>query len=125
MLKSRLDLENWTGHTTEAVKQDVYAAIFVSNLESLLSQEVQEELSKGDGQRKHPVQVNRAVSYHAVKEQILDLLYKDVPIDQAIDQIHTWMRRNPVAIRQRKIPRPRPSIHRSYNYQRNLKKSVF
>jgi hypothetical protein len=125
MLKSRLDLENWTGHTVEAVKQDVYAAIFVSNLESLLSQEVQEELSKADGERKHPLQVNRAVSYHALKEQILNLLYKDTPVDEAITHIQTWMRSNPVAFRQRKIPRPKPSVHRSYTYQRNLKKSVF
>jgi hypothetical protein len=125
MLKSRLDLENWTGQTLEAVKQDLHAAVFLSNLESLLSQEVQEQLSHGDAERKHPIAVNRAVSYHAVKERLLDLLFKDVPVDQTIIEIQAWMRRNPVTLRKRRIPRPKTSLHRSYNYQRNIKKSVF
>ena len=125
MLKSRLDLENWTGQTLEAVRQDVHAAVFVSNLESILSQEVQEELSKSDGQRKYPLQVNRAVSYHALKERLLDLLFKQTPVDQTISQIQDWMRCNPVSVRKRNIPRQTISIKRSYNYQRYLKKSVF
>ena len=125
MLKRRLDLENWTGQTLEAVRQDVHAAVLVSNLESLLRQEVQEQLSNGNAQRKYPAQVNRAVSYHALKEHILELLYKDTPIDQASAQIQDWMRCNPVSVRKRKIPRPQTSIKRSYNYQRYAKKSVF
>jgi hypothetical protein len=125
MLKSRLDLENWTGQTLEAVLQDVQAAVFVSNLESLLSQEVQEELTQGDAQRQYPLQVNRSVSYHALKEHLLALLYSQTPIENAIKEIQTWMRRNPVCVRKRKTPRPPPSFPRSYNYQRNIKKSVF
>lgn len=125
MLKSRLDLENWTGQTLEAVRQDVQAAVFVSNLESLLSQEVQEELSKGDADRKNPLQVNRSVSYHALKERLLDLLFKQTPIEQVLSEIQAWMRCNPVSVRKRKIPRPTTSIKRSYNYQRYAKKCVF
>lgn len=125
MLKSRLDLENWTGQTLEAVYQDVHAAVFIANIESLLSQEVQEELSQADAERKHPLQINRAVSYHALKERVIDLFYNQKPVDQAIANIQSWMRRNPVSIRKRKIPRPTPSLHRSYHYQRNLKKNVF
>jgi len=125
MLKSRLDLENWTGQTLEAVRQDVQAAVFVSNLESLLSQEVQEALSKGDADRKYPLQVNRSVSYHALKERLLDLLFNQSPIEQVISETQAWMRSNPVSVRKRKIPRPTTSIKRSYNYQRYVKKSVF
>jgi hypothetical protein len=125
MLKSRLDLENWTGQTLEAVRQDVQAAVFVSNLESLLSQEVQEELDRGNADRKNPFQVNRSVSYHALKERLLDLLFKQTPIEQVISETQAWMRCNPVSVRKRKIPRPTASIKRSYNYQRYAKKSVF
>ena len=42
MLKGRLDLENWSGQTVEAVRQVVQAAVFVSNMETLLSQQAQE-----------------------------------------------------------------------------------
>lgn len=127
MLKGRLDLENWSGQTSEAVRQDVQAAVLVSNLESLLSQQVQEQLSAGDAQRLHPAQVNRAISYHALKELMLELLWSQRPVEEVIGQIQQWMRSNPVSVRADRPPppRPKPSAHRSHHFQRHLKKTVF
>jgi Transposase DDE domain len=127
MLKGRLDLENWSGLTEEAVRQDVQAAVLVSNLESLLSQEPQEQLTAGDSEREHPAQVNRADSYHALKEQILDLLWSKRPWERTVQRIQRWMQANPVSVRPDRDPPPRKpqSMHRSYHYQRNLKKTVF
>jgi hypothetical protein len=126
MLKGRLDLENWTGQTVEAVKQDVQAAVLVANLETLLSQEPQEQLSQSDDQRQYPAQVNRAVSYHALKEHILDLLWSRRPIEHVVQHIQHWMKSNPVCVRPDRSPPRRPqSFNRSYHYQRNLRKTVF
>lgn len=126
MLKGRLDLENWSGQTVESVRQDVQAAVFVSNVESLLSQEAQEELSAQDAGRHYPAQVNRAVSYHALKERMLDLLWSKRPIQNVLEEIQLWMQSNPVSVRpDRSPPRRRKSFHRSYHYQRNLRKTVF
>jgi hypothetical protein len=126
MLKGRLDLENWSGQTVEAVRQDVQAAVFVSNLESLLSQEAQEELSAQDATRQYPAQVNRAVSYHALKERLLDLLWSKRPIQEVLQEVQRWMQSNPVSVRPDRSPPRRPkSFHRSYHYQRNLRKTVF
>ena len=126
LLKGRLDLENWSGHTVEAVKQDVQAAVLVSNLESLLSQEPQQELSAGDAARKYPAQVNRAVSYHALKERLLDLLWSERPIPEVLQEVQRWMQSNPVSVRRHRKALRRPqSLNRSYHYQRNIKKMVF
>ena len=126
MLKGRLDLENWSGQTVEAVRQDVQAAVFVSNVESLLSQEAQEELSAGDPTRQYPAQVNRAVSYHALKARMLELLWSGRPLEKVLEEMQRWMRSNPVSVRsKRQVPRRGPSFHRSYHHQRNLRKSVF
>ena len=127
MLKGRLDLENWTGHTLEAVRQDLQAAVLVSNLETLLSQEAQEQLTAGDDQRQYPAQVNRADSYHALKEQMIDLLWSRRRLGKALLRIQQWMRANPVSVRPDRPPPPRrkPSASRSYHYQRHLKKTVF
>ena len=126
MLKGRLDLENWSGQTVEAVRQDVQAAVFVSNVESLFSQEAQEELSAQDATRQYPAQVNRAVSYHALKERMLDLLWSKRPIQKVLEEIQRWMQSNPVSVRPDRSPPRRPqSFHRSYHYQRNLRKTVF
>lgn len=126
MLKGRLDLENWSGNTVEAVRQDLQAAVFISNVESMLSQEAQEELSAKDSQRQYPAQVNRAVSYHALKERLLDLFWSQRPAQEVLEEMQRWMRSNPVSVRQpRPVPRRPQSFHRSYHYQRNIKKTVF
>lgn len=126
MLKGRLDLENWSGWTQEAVRQDVQAAILVSNLETLLSQEPQEQLSAGDRARHYPAKVNRAVSYHALKEKMIDLLWSSRSWDKALAQIQRWMLDNSVSVRQDRSPPRRPqSFHRSYHHQRHLRKTVF
>jgi len=126
MLKGRLDLENWSGQTVEAVRQDVQAAVLVSNVESLLSQEAQEELSAQDATRQYPARVNRAMSYHALKERMLDLLWSRRPIQKVLEEIQRWMQSNPVSVRpDRSPPRRKQSFHRSYHYQRNLRKTVF
>jgi len=126
MLKGRLDLENWSGQTVEAVRQDLQAAVFVSNVESLLSQQAQEQLSAEDAGRQYPAQVNRALSYHALKERMLELLWSDRPTVEVLQGIQTWMRSNPVSARpDRKVPRREQSLHRSYHYQRHVRKTVF
>jgi hypothetical protein len=126
MLKGRLDLENWSGQTVEAVRQDVQAAVLVSNLESLFSQEAQEELSAQDATRQNPAQVNRAVSYHALKERMLDLLCSQRPIQEVLQEMQRWMQSSPVSVRPDRSPLRRPqSFHRSYHHQRNLRKTVF
>lgn len=126
LLKGRLDLENWSGQTVEAVQQDVQAAVLVSNVETLLSQEAQEELSAGDATRQYPAQVNRAVSYHALKERLLDLLWSPRPLETVLKEVQRWMQSTPVSVRPgRQVPRRPPSFHRSYHHQRHLRKTVF
>lgn len=127
MLKGRLDLENWTGQTVEAVLQDLHAATLVANLETLLSQEPQEALSAGDHERKHPARINRSVSYHALKERIIDLLWdRRRPVDHVLGEVQQWMRRNPVCQRMKRNPgRGKIPPLRSYQFQRNIRKNVF
>ena len=126
LLKGRLDLENWSGQTVEAVQQDVQAAVFVSNVETLLSQPAQEALSAADAGRQYPAQVNRAVSYHALKERMLDLLWSERPVEKVLAEIQRWMQSNPVSVRpNRQVPRRPQSFHRSYHHQRHLRKTVF
>jgi len=126
LLKGRLDLENWSGQTAEAVRQDLQAAVFVSNVESLLSQQAQEKLSARDATRQYPAQVNRAVSYHALKERMLELLWGRQSTVVVLQEMQRWMQSNPVSVRpDRKVPRREPSSNRSYHHQRHVRKTVF
>jgi hypothetical protein len=126
LVKSRLDLENFSGLSAEAIRQDLHATIFLSNLEALLIQPAQAQLRRTSGRRQHPAQVNHAVSFHALKSQIVQLLLSDQPISQVLPKLERLFLDNPVSSRpQRKVPRQKKSGWRSYHYQRNIRKAVF
>src|ERR1035437_1770304 len=126
LLKSRLDLENFTGRSPEAVRQDVYATIFLSNLESVLTRPTQRQMTHASPPRQHASQVNRAVSFHALKSHIIELLLSQVPPQQVIPKLEGLFAGAPVTIRPgRKVPRKKASAWRSYWFQRHVRKSVF
>lgn len=127
MFKGRLETENFSGRTVQAIRQDVQAAALLINLESLLSEPTQEGLDQGRGSRMHQLQVNRSVSYHALKLKVLDLLYRDLPPEQVIMQLAQLFSGSPVAVRpQRAAPKRRKrSLARSLHFQRRVKKIVF
>lgn len=127
MLKGRLELENFSGQTVEAVEQDVQAALLLANLESVLSEPTQAALNQQRQADTQPRQVNRSNSYHAIKDQVVDLLYGDTPAPTVLQKLMRLFQGEPVAVRpNRQAPRRRrPSFHRSYHFQRRVKKVVF
>ena len=127
MLKGRLELENFSGRTVEAIRQDVQAAVLLANLESVLSEPTQAALTEQSTSETQPLQVNRSNSYHALKDQVLDLLYRDIPASTVIEKLMKLFKGSPVAVRpDRKAPRRRKaSFYRSYHFQRRVKKTVF
>jgi hypothetical protein len=128
MLKGRLDLENFSGETPEAVRQDFFAAVLVANLESVLSQPVQSALNQRHDPEVHPRQVNHSVCYHALKDQVLDLLYRDLPAPQVLAKLMRFFQGSPVVARPKRQGPERAkkmSYNRSYHFQRRVKKIVF
>ena len=126
LLKGRLDLEHFTGLSVEAVRQDLYATIFLSNLESVLIQPAQEQLQQKSQALAQGQQVNHAVSFHGLKSRIIALLLSAEPISQVLPKLQRLFLSNPVSQRpERQVPRRKRSGWRSYQYQRNTRKAVF
>jgi hypothetical protein len=125
-LKGRLDLENFTGQTVLAVEQDFQAMLFLSNVESLVSAPAQAELPEPSAARQQPLQINRAVSLHALKSHLIELLASAVPAEEVLSRLEQWFVHNPVPMRpNRQVPRRKPSAFRSYHYQRRVRKIVY
>jgi Transposase DDE domain len=126
LLKSRLELENFSGQTPEAVRQDFHATVLLCNLESVLTADTTMAWEAQAGAGAPPRQVNRAVSFHAIKHELLPLLYSDLPVAQVVVKLQAWFAGAPVSVRPpRKIPRLPPSFARGYHFQRRVKKTVF
>lgn len=125
-LKGRLDLEHCSGKTVAAVEQDFHATVLLSNVESVVAGVAQAQLDERTAGRQQPAQVNRAVSLHALKYRLIELLSCRVPAEKVLAELTEWFQANPVSVRRgRAVPRRKPSPSRSYHYQRRVRKYVF
>lgn len=126
VLKGHLALENFSGQTTQAVRQDFQASLLLCNLETILVGPVNGQLQRESPGEQRPKQVNRAMAFHALKDHLIDLLYSKVPTEQVIGQLQQLFRGCSVSGRpNRRPPRPKPSLNRSYHFQRRVRKVVF
>lgn len=126
LMKGRLELENFSGHTSEAVRQDFHSTVLLCNLETILTASTDATLQEQSSTHEHPKQVNRSNSFHAIKYELLPLLYSDIPTVQVIEKLQSWFAGAPVSVRAgRKVPRRKLSLPRSYHFQRHVKKTVY
>ncbi len=124
LLKPRLGLENFSGTGAEAVKQDFYATVYLSGLESLLTESAQAQLDAKN--TKHPQTVNRSVSFNAIKYQALDLLLGNEPTEPLLEKLTALFLSNPCLERQhRNPPRKESSARTLLSFQKREKKHCF
>ena len=77
-------------------------------------------------ERQHTRQVNRAVSYHAIKSHLVELLSGHDAPKAVLEKLHSLLIASPVVQRPaRASPRGTQIAARSYLYQRTAKKGVF
>jgi IS4 transposase len=124
-LKSRLCLDNFTGHSVENVFQDFYSTIFVSGMETMLTADANEQLMQKN--TRHPLKVNKAVSFNVIKNSFVRLMFEQPP-DFELRMTKLFML-NPVSIRPHRIKAPRNPADvntvRPLNFQRYARKHVF
>ena len=124
ILKTRLNLENFSGKTAESIYQDFYSTVYLSGLESILTADVNEQLSQKKTKNKQ--QVNHAVSFHAIKTQALNLLLSHQPTETVMNRLENLFLTNPVSIRvDRKVPRRKRSSRHLLNFLKRIRKICF
>jgi hypothetical protein len=124
--KTRLDLENFSGYSVEAVKQDFFAIIFLTSLEAILTDTAQSQLAEKSTDLQHTYQVNHGVAFHAIKSTALDLLFSDLPLEPLLAQLTTLFLTNPTVLRpERLVPRTPTSAYRSLKFFRFRRKICF
>jgi hypothetical protein len=124
-IKSRLAVDNFTGRTVEAIKQDFFSTLFVSGLETILSAEANGELASK--KTRHRQQVNKAISFHAIKDSIILLMF-DPPPDFE-DRVRRLFMINPTLLRPDRVKdKERLSLKsnaKSLHFQKFARKAVF
>lgn len=107
LIKNRLNLENFTGLTALAVKQDFYATIFLTNYEAMLTYDLNEELKEKTQDNKYVQKINKAVSFNLIKHKVFDLLYNDEPLDEMLEKMEKLFLTNTIVIRPNRPSNPR------------------
>lgn len=72
-LKNQQQLEEFSGHRVICIQQDYAAAIFVSNLQSLIEKQSEDNLRAITEGRKYKYQINRNLSWASLKHRIVQL----------------------------------------------------
>lgn len=99
-LKNKLKLEYFTGYSTISILQDFFCAIFISNLQSVIVNDLQEELKIKNQNTKLDYKVNTNLSYGFLKNRILELLFKEAPLEQVFNELETLFLQNTIPIRE-------------------------
>ena len=124
LIKTRLELENFTGIGAEAVRQDFHATVYLSGMESLLTGTAQATLNAKD--TKHAQIVNHAVSFNAIKNHAFDLLLSDLDSNTLLKKLTALFLTNPCLERKNRNPPRKKSSSRSLlNFHKRIKKHCF
>ncbi len=118
-LKNKLKVEFFTGYSENSIKQDFFCAIFISNIQSVIVNDLEEELAEQNKGRKFEYKINTNVSYGFLKNRVLELLFKEAPLANVFEELEVLFLKNTVPIRKnRNFPR------NVGQYRRKLKPKV-
>lgn len=98
-LKNKLKIEYFTGYSIMSIKQDFFCAIFISNLQSVIVNDLEEELAIKNCNTKLDYKINANLSYGFLKNRILELLFKEAPLEEVFKELENLFLQNTIPIR--------------------------
>jgi hypothetical protein len=97
-LKNKIKTENFSGYSQHSILQDFYAAIFVSNVQSLIVGEINDEIALKT-KTKLKYKVNNNLSYGFLKNRIISMFFDDSNINDRTDELRALFKKHLVPIR--------------------------
>lgn len=109
-LKNRLQLENFSGETPIAIKQDFYATMYLSNMVALAKKDTDAIINEnnGDKELKYEYKVNTNILIGKLKNSLVIMLLEEKPRKRSkiFKKIMREISRNVIPIRpKREFPR--------------------
>ena len=123
--KNIFEVERFSGSNVTAIKQDFQGILFLSSLESILTKSAQAELkAKAEhGPSYTAAQVNRAVSYVALLDRVVQLLLSAREAEAVLEELHHLFQTNPTRSRPgRQVERPKLKYAHKLRFHKYVKK---
>ncbi len=125
IIKTRLEIEDFTGKTPMAIKQDFHATLFTHNVRALAVMDAQEELDQQNKGKslKYDYKINNNLTIGTLKNKIVDILLESGDLDGLYSKIVQQIKRQAVPIRpNRNFSRKKKQNRRKYHM--NLKRAL-
>ena len=98
-LKNKLKVEEFSGYSNQSILQDFYSTLFVSNIQTLIESELNEELEKEQKGKKYEYKINTSLSYGFMKDRILSLFFSKNDMNEIIEELKSLFKEHLVPIR--------------------------
>jgi hypothetical protein len=76
-LKNKLRIEHFSGYSNQSILQDFKAALFVSNVQTLIVSELEDELKVRNSGKVYDYKVNTNMSYGLLKNKVVELFLEN------------------------------------------------
>ncbi len=105
-LKNKLKVEYFSGYSKQSILQDFEASLFISNVQSLIVGEINDELQHNKSKTKYQYKINTALSYGILKNKIVALFFNQSEQEYLVENLKQIFKKHLVPIRPgRKEPR--------------------
>ncbi len=114
-LKNKLKVEYFSGYSDNTIQQDFNVAIFISNIQTLIVKDLEEEIQTETKGRKFKYKVNTNLSYGFLKDKIIHLLQGENDMEEELKKLfksqlipirpHRKFKRNYGKLRRRTKPK--------------------
>ncbi|MBB3188522.1 hypothetical protein FHX64_002720 [Microbacter margulisiae] len=100
-LKNKIKIEHFSGYSEHCILQDFYAALFVSNVQSLIVGDINDELAKESTKYQYQYQykVNSNLSYGFLKDRIILLFFSEKDMDEIVSELKALFKKHTIPIR--------------------------
>jgi hypothetical protein len=116
-LKNKLKIEEFSGYSNQSILQDFYSTLFVSNIQTLIENEINEEVEKKIETKKikYQYKINTSLSYGFMKDRILELFFTKKDMNEIINELKELFKNHLIPVRpnrsfERKIGKYRTRI---------------
>lgn len=98
-LKNKLKVEYFSGYSNQSILQDFNAAIFISNVQTLIVNDLEDEIKELTKNRRITYKVNTNLSYGFLKNKIISLFFSNTDMEGIVNQLKTLFKQELVPIR--------------------------
>lgn len=100
-LKNKLKIEEFSGYSNQSILQDFYSTLFVSNIQTLIENEINEEIEKESETKniKYQYKINTTLSYGFMKDRILELFFTKNDLNDIINELKELFKKHLIPIR--------------------------